>query len=219
MSISRRRIARWACLAIAASGSMASTALRANALLTDLGRSRPVAQRWTKEAERVRIVNIRDYQDHTFYLWPRDMEGGGPGSTVLRVRDDGTASLLALEPLALPWNMHREGIQLIAVPRNLQKAWAVDPEAILRSGAVIRTGTGLWPSDLPLPWVNSDNTALLAIRGLPDRLVIEDRGRETSCRRWVARPAAAMLLLVATSAAGMAGLRARTRRARWGRRS
>jgi hypothetical protein len=61
----------------------------------------------------LRIENTKEYPDHVFFIYPRDINRGLPGNTSVRVGDNGEGSM-AGNPLA-----RRNGAFLYAVPRSL----------------------------------------------------------------------------------------------------
>lgn len=61
----------------------------------------------------LRIENIKEYPDHVFFIYPRDLNRGQPGNTSVRVGDNGEGTM-AGNPLA-----RRAGVFLYAVPRTL----------------------------------------------------------------------------------------------------
>lgn len=88
----------------------------------------------------LRIENIKDFPDHYFFVYPRDLARKLPGNSSVRVNDQGEATL-AGNPLA-----RRNGVFLYAIPHSLftekgqapKEEWFEKPgEGILKSARLV----------------------------------------------------------------------------------
>lgn len=88
----------------------------------------------------LRIVNIKDYPDYVFFVYPRDLPRNRPGNSSVRVDDSGQVDFAA-NPLA-----RRTGAFLYAIPRKLfkdikqppQEEWFEKPaDGVLKSERLV----------------------------------------------------------------------------------
>ncbi len=174
----------------------------------------PGYRRSDEGSERIRIANVARHEGYSFHLWPRDLDRGIPGNTVVPVGEDGTASLSGMNPLVALRDDGSGAIQLIAVSRAMRGAWDSDPERVLASGSgVLRADTGLAPPE-PVPvWVGRrSRTRVVEVRGLPDRLEVVLVGTEIAYGPWAVRRRTAALAFIGVACAGGFGLVTRRRR-------